>query len=241
MEKAGFDTTDIVNKEMYCDELIYIRDFDNTDWQAWYVPFEVDYTTIAYDFEVACINNVHQYDQNNDGEMDLTELEAVKMQEGVLKANYPYIVKAHSTGVKQVILNNVTLQPTEVCSIDCSSVSLRYTFTGTYNAMTGSELMQNGCYALQYNMLEAPTEESALGAFRWYMQIEQRSGDNNAVPQCIVLKVKEDFTDIENVMNNTDNAPVEYYDLSGRRVVEPTSGIYIVKQGNTVRKVVINK
>ena len=33
----------------------------------------------------------------------------------------------------------------------------------------------------------------------------------------------------------------EYYDLSGRRVVEPTNGIYIVKQGNTVRKVVINK
>lgn len=33
----------------------------------------------------------------------------------------------------------------------------------------------------------------------------------------------------------------KYYDLSGRRVVEPTNGIYIVKQGNTVRKVFINK
>ena len=47
------------------------------------------------------------------------------------------------------------------------------------------------------------------------------------------------LSDIENVV--VDKLPAEYYDLSGRRVVEPTNGIYIVKQGNTVRKVVVNE
>lgn len=40
--------------------------------------------------------------------------------------------------------------------------------------------------------------------------------------------------------NLTDStAPVEYYDLNGRRVANPSTGLYIRRQGNTVSKVVI--
>ena len=35
------------------------------------------------------------------------------------------------------------------------------------------------------------------------------------------------------------NAPVEYYDLSGRRVANPDKGIYIIRQGNNVKKAFI--
>lgn len=35
------------------------------------------------------------------------------------------------------------------------------------------------------------------------------------------------------------NAPVEYYNLNGVRVVNPDKGIYIVRQGNVVKKVVL--
>ena len=38
-----------------------------------------------------------------------------------------------------------------------------------------------------------------------------------------------------------DDTPTEYYDLSGRRVEHPTQGVYITKQGSTVRKVVVNE
>ena len=40
-------------------------------------------------------------------------------------------------------------------------------------------------------------------------------------------------------MVDTDNTPAEYYDLNGFRVKNPSRGIYIMKQGNTVRKVVL--
>ena len=54
------------------------------------------------------------------------------------------------------------------------------------------------------------------------------------------LNITDDLTaDIEDIMVDTDNTPAEYYDLNGYRVDHPTHGIYIMKQGNTVRKVVL--
>ncbi len=38
---------------------------------------------------------------------------------------------------------------------------------------------------------------------------------------------------------SNDEAPVEYYNLQGARVINPTPGIYIQRQGNKVRKIVI--
>lgn len=43
----------------------------------------------------------------------------------------------------------------------------------------------------------------------------------------------------EIVVENDENAPVEYFDLSGRRVNTPASGLYIRRQGNSVSKVLV--
>lgn len=42
------------------------------------------------------------------------------------------------------------------------------------------------------------------------------------------------------VISNMDNVPCEYYNLNGVRVQKPSKGIYIVKQGSKVSKVIIN-
>ena len=49
------------------------------------------------------------------------------------------------------------------------------------------------------------------------------------------------YTAVENIEADINNVQTEYYDLSGRRVARPEkgSGIYIVKQGSTVKKVVL--
>ncbi|MBP3350746.1 MAG: leucine-rich repeat protein, partial [Bacteroidaceae bacterium] len=47
------------------------------------------------------------------------------------------------------------------------------------------------------------------------------------------------YSDIEALLRDSED--VEYYDLNGFRVENPTRGIYIVKQGDFVRKVFINK
>jgi uncharacterized protein YjdB len=47
------------------------------------------------------------------------------------------------------------------------------------------------------------------------------------------------YSDIEALLRDSEN--VEYYDLNGFRVENPTRGIYIVKHGDIVRKVFVNK
>ena len=47
--------------------------------------------------------------------------------------------------------------------------------------------------------------------------------------------IAADVTDVE----IDENAPAEYYNLQGVRVANPTTGLYIRRQGNSVSKVVI--
>ena len=53
--------------ETLCEEITYTRNFSNTKWQALYVPFEMSYNDWSADFEVARLNDVHQWDDDEDG------------------------------------------------------------------------------------------------------------------------------------------------------------------------------
>lgn len=52
---------------------------------------------------------------------------------------------------------------------------------------------------------------------------------------------KEATTAVNSVMTDSDNAPVEYFNLQGIRVSNPENGLYIRRQGNDVKKIVIRK
>lgn len=59
-------------------------------------------------------------------------------------------------------------------------------------------------------------------------------------PQLVLAYSKSDTnTSIEHIATADENAPVEYFNLQGVRVVNPTSGLYIRRQGNTVTKVIL--
>ena len=47
--------------------LTYTRTFNNTKWQALYVPFSMSYDEWKDDYDVAKINNFHEYDDDEDG------------------------------------------------------------------------------------------------------------------------------------------------------------------------------
>jgi hypothetical protein len=48
-----------------------------------------------------------------------------------------------------------------------------------------------------------------------------------------------DIAGVSNVTVDNSNAPVEYFDLQGRKVANPANGIFIKRQGSTVTKVVM--
>ena len=57
-------------------------------------------------------------------------------------------------------------------------------------------------------------------------------------PFTLTLVFSTDDTGVEEVGIDAD-APVEYYDLQGRKISNPTAGLYIVKQGaNAVKQII---
>ena len=220
-----------------CGSIYYFRNFSNTEWQTSYVPFEIPYEDICEDFEVAEINNVHQYDHDDDGVTDETIIEAFKVASGVLEANYPYLIRAKEAGWKILTMMNTTLYASEEYSIDCSSVREKFTFTGIYCKLTSSELPQGeGYYTLVNGEWQPVTEDVSLGAFRFYLKVDSRNGAPTAETRSIRMRIvgengDDDVTSIGNPESTDNGQPtMVIYDLQGRRVLNTANlkGIYIV-------------
>lgn len=223
-------------------DFTYSRSFGGAEWTTWYVPFDLTLTSELCDkYAFSRINNVHQYDLDNDGQAEKTVVESFRQQPGVtLKANYPYLVKPLSSDYCDMVLqlSDVTPAPAETNSIDCQSVDFTYTFTGTYNEMGESGATLYDPYTLWTN--GTWQHFYSLEPMRHYLTITPRHSASPAASiSSIVLSVigEENVTGIVNVYGDERKA-TETYDLSGRRLPAGNS-----QKGLVIRngKVVFNK
>ena len=226
-------------EDEFLSSISYVRTFNNTNWQALYVPFEIPVTDeLLADFEVADLNDVRQYDRDDDGVKDETVIEAFKVTSGTLEANYPYLIRAKVAGEKTITVTDATLYAAEENSIDCSSIREKFTFTGTYSRLSSEKLPQGeGYYALSGGVWQPVAEGASLGAFRFFLKVDSRDGSNAGQSNAIRMRIigengEEDCTTgIEEIINQKSEI---IYDLQGRRVENPTKGVYIV---NGVKRV----
>ena len=226
-----------------CISVTYTRFFDDTEWQALYVPFEipVDEYLLA-DFEIADLNDIRQYDYDNDGVKDETVVEAFKVTSGVLEANYPYLIRAKEIGAKVIALDEATtVYATEENDYDCSSLHEKYTFTGNYGSIGSGWPVDEGYYTLVSGEWQLVNENTALGAFRFYLKVDSRKGGNNATfARSIRLRIvgengeDDDATDVTPSTLNAQCSAI--YDLMGRRVEKAEKGVYIVNGKKMVIK-----
>lgn len=228
-----------VEEPLSIDKFSYKRNFSNTNWQALYVPFSMNYEDWCDEFDVARINNMNQYDDDDNGTVDRTVMEVFKVTSGSLEPNTPYLIKAKSTGNNTISLNNITLAGTEENTFDVSSWSTLYTFSGVYDQVSGSDMFSNGYYALGSGMLrQAASSANSLPALRWYMNVTSRYGAPKPVREIRIQVWDEDKVIETGILSvdeeETDNGAV--YDLSGRRVSGDNRGIYIVNGRKFVRK-----
>ena len=228
----------------------YTRNFADEEWTAWYVPFDMPVADIAEDFEMARINDIHQNDTDDDGTMDETLLEVVKLKgDAVAKANTPYLIKAKTAGEKTFALEDVTLYATKANSFDVTSWNYRYIFTGTYSQV--SDMHTNGYYALGGGSFhQAASDAAKLGAFRWFLRIENRESAQvpDAQPTQIRLHVvgeDGEATGIDQLrpIDEANNGTYTVIDGSGRLVRTAAksldglpSGFYIINGKKTFIK-----
>ena len=221
-------------------DVSFTRDF-STNWEAIYLPFSLKYEDWKDDFEVARINGIHQYDKNDDGRIDKTELEFVKMtdDESVIYPNTPYLIKAKKAGEKTLSVENTTVYKADVNQIECSTTTEKFIFRGNYKRIPYFVIKTEGYYIIENGQLSNNPVYS-LTPYRWYMKRENRNSayginNNNTAKEISIRVVGEETTDISQLRITNDELPV--YDLNGRRVNENNlkPGMY-VKNG---RKFVI--
>ncbi len=214
-------------------EISYTRSFNNTSWQALYIPFSMSYDDWKDDFEVAYINGVRQLDKNDDGTIDETIMDVIKIKSGSTSPNMPYLIKAKKTGEKTFSVSNATLYPAEENSVDCSTTIAKYTFTGTYNAIPSATMIANGYYAMGGGNLIQSDGSNDLKPYRWYMKVESRNPSYNASNAAKTITINvideegETTTGVEELQMTNYKSPV--YDLNGRKVNENNlkPGIYV--------------
>ena len=225
--------------------IVYKRTFDDTEWQSLYVPFDIDISCLNEDFDVAVINNFHQYDDDNDGTFDRTVLEIKKVTgRKTLMANYPYLIKAKETGEKTIMVPGTILYPTELYSIDCSSVELKYTFTGTYETI--SDLRTADYWILRDGRLEKSySNKDILPLFRWYMSITPRGEQfkNNPIivqARSIEIKYIDETVSVDEIHESNTLLQFEAYRLDGSKISNLSKGLYIMKMHDgSYRKVMV--
>ena len=217
--------------------LTYTRTLPNLLWNPLYVPFKIPYEALEENYEVAYINAMHSYDNDDNGEIDEMIMEIVKIKAGTLKPNHPYLIKAKNEEAKamSIVQENATLYPAEITTLDCSSVYTTFTITGTYQEMTSDDL--NGSLIISTDgAWKKLSPTSILKPFRFYLTISSREGSPVEIEDEAMSRVRirvmgeeDNATGIDEVKTENVKRETEIYDLSGRRVSAPAKGgVYII-------------
>lgn len=242
----GEDYTE--TEDNFVKTLIYSRTYETKNWQTLYLPFDISYNDIKDNFDVAWLNDVHQFDYDDDGTIDETKIEAIKMSAGkTIKAHTPCIIRAKvadADNTQDIVVNNAILRKAEYKSIDCSSVSTNYVFYGTYKAMSGAELVAGNYYVLTSGGFREAETSDNVNAYRWYFDIKARDAESNFANSKISImcfdedEANDDITGIETLDNDSEEV-ITIYDINGRKQNGVAKGINIVKYSDGSTKKII--
>ena len=225
--------------EFTATSLAYKRTFYDDKWMAVYVPFAIDCSQLNADYEMATINNFHEYEQEDGTYKVVLEVKRVT-QGGTIPALTPCLMRMKTAPAAEVektlTFANAAFSAAADKSIDCSSVTRYYQFFGTLNRKT--ELTPATDFVLDAGKLKNTSVNTVLPAQRWYLSATDRTStpvEPAAMLRSISIKVIGDgeATGIENIHVNTESGAdasgsTGIYDLQGRKInSEPTKGMYI--------------
>ena len=227
--KAKFTVTD----------LEYNRSFSYNKWLAVYVPFSIDCGQLTEEYEMATINNFHEFEQK-DGKYNIV-LEVKPVTNGTtIPALTPCLIRMkqapETAEAKTLQFTNVSFAAAADKKIDCASVTRYYQFLGTLNAKTGFDTTSD--FVIDKGELWKAVSDTELNPQRWYLSASDRTGSElNPSVQLSRIAIHviggDDTTGIEGIYVKTDTEDASsscqgIYDLQGRKLSEePTSGIYI--------------
>ena len=225
------------DEDCFVNELCFIRDFSDNEWQSLYIPFTWRYEDWKEYVEIAAIDTLKQSDDKAEF---VLQYEILKGED--VKPNEPYLVRAKKAGRLSLPLYNINLYAGIEKSADWVIGGYDYSVKGTYKSIAGQDMYNNGFMAVKNNYVVCSDDiNSRLKAFRWYMSVTD--ADGNCVKDGIKVRLVENGTEdtgIETLSGETLKNKV--YDLNGilisdkyREINANNKGIYIVN-GRKVTK-----
>ena len=169
----------------------------------------------------------------------------VKFNEATaIEANHPYIIKV-STAMTSFTTENVNIEVEDELSVDKDEYrtgqgTKKDPYVYHYNSFVGSYVAETDvpdeCLFLSENKFWYSTGLTKMKAFRGYFDFyDVLSEIENASSRVVMKWNDEQPTGISEIKHETQKNS-QYYDLSGRRVVRPNKGVYIVDGKKTVIK-----
>ena len=240
---ASFDLADATpyksEAEFTVTSLAYKRKFYDDKWMAVYVPFAIDCSKLDADYEMATINNFHEYEQEDGTYNVVLEVKRVT-KGGTIPALTPCLMRMKTAPEAEVektlTFENAAFSAAADKSIDCSSVTRYYQFTGSLSGKTGLTAATD--FVLNAGKLYKTSENTVLLPQRWYLSATDRTStpvETASMLRSISINVIGDgeATGIEDIHVNTESGAdasgsTGIYDLQGRKInSEPTKGMYI--------------
>ena len=229
------DESFTLEEDLLCNEITYTRTFKNTNWNALYVPFEIPLSALADNYDIAYINDIHTWANEESGEIEKMTMEVIKITDAdaVLNANHPYLIRPKSEEAKQMnlVVNDATLYAAEEVTLDCSSMYTKFEVTGSYRRRTVEDL--KGSLVLGGGTWITMTE-GTMNPFRLFLTITNREGSpvkiNPEAAKSISIRTRGEDDGTTDIEYTEEAKTIELiYDLHGRRVSAPQKGgLYIV-------------
>ena len=240
------------NPETRIGRLIYTRTLNNA-WNALYVPFQIELTEeFLANYDVAYINDVRSYDQDDDGDIDDWSIEIVKIKKLTkLKSNHPYVIRPKNDEAMNLSISRIyeTLYSSNAdkqMTVTCSSAYKQYEVKGLYSK-TESAYLDNGNYVYAINKKgewQKMDLSTSLVPFRIYLTMANKDGSPVAIDEMPAQTMRMHVVGEEDENGTTFIYEVEsdeelqgevVFDLQGRRVLEPKKGgIYIVNNKKVI-------
>ena len=206
------------------------------------MPFEIPVSALTDKYDVAYVNDIRSYDDDENGDLDRMTMEIIKLSSGTLHANHPYLIRAKNEDAKNMnlVLTDATLYKTVENSFTCSSMYMDFKVTGSYNSLSAEDL--EGKYAISEDgAWQLLNEGTTLKPFRLYMEMTPRDGSPVKVESAALSRIRisvqgeEDAATgiemVDTLQHETDGA---FFDLSGRKVKAPVKGGIYIRNGKKI-------
>ena len=217
------------------------RTINANEWSTICLPFAMSESQVKAafgdDVQLADFDGIEStYDGDN-----VTAINVKFNEVTEIEANHPYLIKV-STAMTSFTTENVNIEVEDEPSVDKDEQHIKIgnkwyyfynSFFGTYAAQTE---VPEDCLFLSENKFWYSTGLTKMKAYRAYFSfMDVLSEVENASSRVVMKWNDEQPTGISEIKHETQKNS-QYYDLSGRRVVRPNKGVYIVDGKKTVIK-----